>query len=360
MRLNAAKRRETWVWGIAVIAALFLGLVFFLPYVFVITLAILVAYLTNPIYRRIDKKLNKPGLSAALTAISAFFIIIIPLFIVGGLAVVQLRDIVSEIRSESFEFNKESLQQISYEITNTINRFLEPIVGNPEVIKEGRVEEFITNQIPSLLNSGVNVVVDFSKSLPSLLTSSIIFLFLYVGYLTGQKKLLENIRILSPFREKETDLYLNRIGAMTNAMFTGQLLISFCQSLVGALSLALVGFGEYFILLTLVFTFLNMIPLGSGIITIPVGAIIALTGNVIGGLMVILTHIFVVSNIDNFMRPKLIPKDVQFSPGLTLLSVFAGVYYFGLLGVIYGPVVAIVISTTIETYIQLKKDKKVY
>ena len=98
-----------------------------------------------------------------------------------------------------------------------------------------------------------------------------------------------------------------------------------------------------------------MIPLGSGIITIPFGIGMMLFGNVFGGIFVIAFHIIVVTNIDNFLRPILVPREARLDSALMLLSVFAGIAMFGAFGIVIGPVLMIVIVTTISVYLAVYK-----
>ena len=92
--------------------------------------------------------------------------------------------------------------------------------------------------------------------------------------------------------------------------------------------------------------------------TIPIGVVMALTGNIVQGVFVILFHLLVVTNIDNLLRPRLVPKNARLNSALTLLSVFSGLALFGPAGVIYGPVVMILLITTFEMYAEYNKHIK--
>ncbi|MDT5050379.1 MAG: hypothetical protein QOG75_6283, partial [Mycobacterium sp.] len=52
-------------------------------------------------------------------------------------------------------------------------------------------------------------------------------------------------------------------------------------------------------------------------------------GNITGGAFVVLGHLVVVTNLDNFLRPILVPRDARLNPALMLLAVFAGIAMFG-------------------------------
>jgi hypothetical protein len=76
---------------------------------------------------------------------------------------------------------------------------------------------------------------------------------------------------------------------------------------------------------------------------------------VLGGIFVIAFHIIVVTNIDNVLRPILVPKEARLDSALMLLSVFAGIAMFGAFGIVIGPVLMIVIVTTISVYLAVYK-----
>jgi len=144
---------------------------------------------------------------------------------------------------------------------------------------------------------------------------------------------------------------------MATAMVKGQFFISAVISALSAFLLIFLGMGQYFFLIFVLFTLLNLIPLGCGILMIPITIIAMLTGNFWPGLIVLIAYILI-SNLDSVIRPRIVPKTVTLSAGLTTLVAFGGIYYFGLLGVVYGPIVMIVIVTTITTYVTYRKQQE--
>jgi AI-2E family transporter len=65
--------------------------------------------------------------------------------------------------------------------------------------------------------------------------------------------------------------------------------------------------------------------------------------------------LIVVTNIDNFLRPILVPRAARLDSALMLLAVFAGIAMFGAWGIVIGPVLMIVIVTTISVYLAVYK-----
>lgn len=87
----------------------------------------------------------------------------------------------------------------------------------------------------------------------------------------------------------------------------------------------------------------------------PFGIGMMFFGNIAGGVFVFVFHLVVVTNIDNVLRPFLVPRDARLHPALMLLAVFAGITMFGFWGIVIGPVIMIVIVTTIDVYLAVYK-----
>jgi predicted PurR-regulated permease PerM len=177
----------------------------------------------------------------------------------------------------------------------------------------------------------------------------------FLSLLTNRDKVLLLIRRLNPLGEDITDLYMSKMGAMVKGTVMGQFVIAVCQGVAGAASIYIAGFHQGFFLFAVLLSALSVIPLGSGIVTIPFGIGMILFGNVFGGIFVIVFHLIVVTNIDNFLRPILVPRAARLDSALMLLAVFSGIAMFGAWGIVIGPVLMIVIVTTISVYLAVYK-----
>jgi predicted PurR-regulated permease PerM len=186
-------------------------------------------------------------------------------------------------------------------------------------------------------------------------TSAIIFLYVLISLLTNQQQVLTLVRRLNPLGEEVTDLYLAKMGAMVKGTVKGQFIIATVQGVLGAASIYIGGFHNGFFIFAIFLTALSVIPLGSGIVTIPFGIGMVLFGNIVGGLFVVLFHLLAITNIDNFLRPILVPREARLDPALMLLAVFSGLAMFGFWGIVLGPVLMIVIVTTISVYLAVYK-----
>ena len=90
----------------------------------------------------------------------------------------------------------------------------------------------------------------------------------------------------------------------------------------------------------------------------PAGIILLAFGSVWQGLLVLLSGLLVVSNIDTLLRPLLVPKEANLNAAMVLIGALGGLHLFGFLGVIYGPVVMIFLVTTVEIYLEHYRERQ--
>jgi predicted PurR-regulated permease PerM len=176
-----------------------------------------------------------------------------------------------------------------------------------------------------------------------------------MSLLVNQDKLLALFHQINPLGPRISKLYAERTAVMTKAMARGQFIIAFVQGTTDALLLYLAGLHSLFFFFVVLLTALSIIPLGGGIVAIPIGIGMILTGHIWQGALVVLGHILIVTNEDNVMRPRLVPQEARLDPALTLVSVFSGLAMFGFLGIVIGPVIMILIVTTIQVFMEVFK-----
>lgn len=152
--------------------------------------------------------------------------------------------------------------------------------------------------------------------------------------------------------------YAEKSGLIVTASLKGQFVISIVTAITSTLLLCVfMGIWQYFIFFVIGLTLLGMVPLGSGIIVIPIAFVVMLTGDFWTGFWILLIYLVVICNIDSVLRPRLIPKKANLIPAITTLATFSGIYYFGILGVIYGPLIVVLLMTTAGIYASTRQQK---
>lgn len=327
------------------IAVLF-GAYFLWNYFLLIVLASIVAFTFNPIYQRLLKRLgNNKTIASSLTLILTILAIVIPMIIIFAITVKEVASAVDHLKGVDLAKTETAVIAALNDLLNKLNI---PYQLSPEVIKETLtkgLQTFGTTILKSLASTVGNFFGFF--------TTAIIYIFVFLSVLLNQEKIISLVKRLNPLGKEVGELYLNRTGAMTKAMVKGQFIIAILQGLIDAALLAVAGLPDLFFFFFVFLTALSVIPLGGGIVAIPIGIGMILTGNIWGGLLVIFGHILIVTNIDNVLRPRLVPQQARLDSALTLLAVFSGIKFFGFLGIVIGPVIMILIVSTIQVYLEV-------
>jgi predicted PurR-regulated permease PerM len=339
---------------VAVIIAVLFGAYFVRPFFSAIVLAAITAYLFNPLYNWFAKRVKRKSTASSLTLLVAVFVMLIPVIIVVIFTLIQVNHLIDYLNTTN---TSASLNDLGTKVLNGINNVLARIPGaHPITIDQ--FNEATKNVVTALASLVANVIVSSVTSISSAITSLFIYFYTFLALLTHKDYLVNMLKQLNPLGPAMTERYLDRVGSMTAAMARGQFVIAICQGFVEAIILQIAGIHDLFFFLFVLLSILSIIPLGGGIVAIPIGIIMLLTGQVWQGVFVLVGHFAIITNIDNVLRPRLVPKRIRLDPALTLLAVFSGVAMFGFLGIVIGPVLMIVIKLTIEAYIEANSPRK--
>lgn len=329
------------------VIALAFGAYFLRAYFVLIVVAAVGAYLFTPLFRLLCRRLPS-GLAATGTLLAALVAVIVPVGSAVFLAVAQISRTAGEVADWVQATDPSALG-------DKVLKFVNGLLARVPFVHLELTMDSLRGAMVNVAQRGgellLHVLQGAVGGAVGAITSAIIFLYVFLALLTHREELQTLIRRLNPLGAEVTDLYLAKMGSMVRGTVGGQFVIAVCQGVAGAASIYIAGFHQAFFVFAIVLTALSIIPLGGGVVTMPFGIGMALFGNVPGGLFVFLFHLIVVTNIDNFLRPVLVPRDARLNSALMLLAVFAGIGMFGFWGVVIGPVLMIIIVTTIDVYL---------
>ncbi|MFL0288329.1 AI-2E family transporter [Mycobacterium sp. SMC-21] len=338
--------------AVATVLAVGFGAYFLRGQFMLVVVAGVVAYLFTPLFRRLSKRLST-GLSATLTLLAALLVVVVP---ISGAVAIGVVQITAMIRNVSQWVSRNDMGALGTRALQAANDLLSqiPYLHHVTLTPES-VQKWIITFAQRAGEWGLNVLQTAAGGLFGALAGAVIFIYVFISLLVNGDDVVLLIRRLNPLGEDVTDLYLAKMGAMVRGTVLGQFVIALAQGVSGAISIYIAGFHDGFFIFAILLSALSVIPLGGGIVSIPFGIGMALFGNIGGGLFVILFHILVVTNIDNVLRPILVPREARLDSALMLLSVFSGIAMFGFLGLVIGPVLMIVVVTTISVYLAVFK-----
>jgi predicted PurR-regulated permease PerM len=132
--------------------------------------------------------------------------------------------------------------------------------------------------------------------------------------------------------------------------FKGTLLIGVLKGGLGALTFWIFGISSP-VLWGVVMVILSVIPMvGAWLVMYPAAIIMMMAGQIWQGIAVFLIAAIIIGNIDNVLMPRLVGREAGMHDLLIFFSTLGGIYVFGLMGFIAGPLLAALFVTILDIY----------
>lgn len=130
------------------------------------------------------------------------------------------------------------------------------------------------------------------------------------------------------------------------------ILVSFVISLVGLYIYSFVGFDiKYPLLAALAIGFVDALPiLGSGTVMIPWAIIVACKGNLNLGIAILILWL-IMTVVRQIIEPKVVSGKIGIHPIFTLVAMYTGFRFCGVLGLFVGPIILIILKNIFENRI---------
>ena len=321
-----------------IVGAIILGifvLTFFIlrPIIIPIIFGLLFAYIFSPLYKKIKTKVKGKNIPALLLLLGLVVLIAVPLFYLVPILV-----------NQAFE-TYVLIQNVN--MNEVVGGFIQSDISSAIAIN---LDNLIGQIFSGFLNQFKNMLIN----LPSMLLLFAVFLFTFYFAIRDSDDMREYISTLSPFSDSTEKKFLKEFRGITNAIVFGQVFIGIVQGLAVGVGLFFLGVPKTLIL-TFIASIVSMIPvLGSWIVWMPVGLFLIFTGQTFNGIFLLLYGALFVSTIDNLIRPYLLSKQSNLPIALSVIGTIGGLYFFGIAGLVLGPLVLAYVLIIIEFYQQGK------
>ncbi|BBO80741.1 AI-2E family transporter [Desulfosarcina ovata subsp. sediminis] len=323
------------------ISAVFLSMI--RAFLMAIFMAGIFAALTRPIYYRLERWLGgRRSLASVLTLLLIIFVVLIPLTILTGVVTGQAikvgQSVTPWVRAQIEQPNMLSdyLERLPY---------YEHIMPHSELILRkagemvGRISQFLINNLSSATMGAVNFLF-------------MLFTWLYTMYffLMDGEKLLEKILYYLPLEDRDEQQMLDRFTSVTRATLKGTAVIGILQGGLAGAAFWVVGIPSS-AFWGVIMVVLSIIPsVGTAVVWVPAAVILGFNGAIAKGVGLAIFCGLVVGSLDNLLRPILVGKDTQMHELMIFFGTMGGIFMFGMVGVIIGPIVAALFVTVWEIY----------
>lgn len=198
---------------------------------------------------------------------------------------------------------------------------------------------YATELFPSILGSAADIF----------LTLLVLYFILY--YMFYQSTAFEaGLLKYAPFREVHALKFASELRNATYSNVLGQGIISLSQGIIFAIGLTIVGFPDP-IFWGVIGTFISFLPvIGVPVMALGFSVILFLNGHTWQGLFLIGWGFVLVVYLDNYLRLFINKRIANTHPLITIIGVVIGIPLFGILGLVFGPVLLSYFLLLVEIY----------
>ena len=280
----------------------------------------------QPLHRWLSPKL-KPALAAGLVVILAIILIVGPGISFVGLVATEAQAIAGGVIRSPILARLAELRIGQFDVGPQIAALGEQIVS------------FVGRSALSVLGTATRVTLNL-----------IIALFGLYYLLLYPESAWQAVRPYIPFSTESTERLRRRFRDVTNSTLIGTGLIAAVQGTLVGLGFWWSGLSNAFFwgVVTAVLSILPVV--GSGLIWVPATLVLVFDDRIWPAVFLGLWGLVLVGNIDNILRPLIYRRWANIHPLVTLIGAFAGVRFFGLLGILIGPLALSYLFELIRMY----------
>jgi predicted PurR-regulated permease PerM len=315
---------------------------------FLVTLATAasISILLSSLYERLAARLKgRRSLAAGLATVLIAVVILVPIASYGIILVRQAIEVHDRVR---LPLEPAALSDLwSRELPERFPwlRSLQEYFGATSV--DGALARVAP--ILSSLAAGVNHIV---QSALAGVTTAFLYLILFLlamfFFLRDGRRFAAGIVGLLPFSEPEREEMFQSVGRTVKGVLYAMVVVPVAQGLLAVLGFWLFGLPSPFFWGTMLIFGATIPGVGAPLIWVPAAIYVLFAVSVWKGIGLILYGTFVISLIDNFIKPLLLHGTAQIHTFLAFLSLVGGLLTFGPAGFLLGPVVLSLLQSMVK------------
>lgn len=278
--------------------------------------AVVMYVLFRPFFGHLIVKWSWPRWLATFSVvIVSFMLLVLPFLVVG----VMITDKIQELLEHTDRINEVLVQ---------VQQFVGFDFHDPQTVQRliGSLQSEVFGGFTWFLSSAGGI----------LLTVSMMYFMLWF-MLMNHLKFETSIQRFFPFTRVEVDEFAEELKSSTFGNVLGQGLICLVQAISLGIGFAVFDLPDPFFWGTITF-FISFLPvIGAPVIFVPAGLISLAYGNASAGYGILIWGFLLVTNIDNLLRYFISKYFADTHPLITIIGVIAGIPVFGILGLVFGP-----------------------
>ncbi|WP_345949764.1 MULTISPECIES: AI-2E family transporter [unclassified Mucilaginibacter] len=279
--------------------------------------AIVLYVMFRPLFLYLTEKRRwNAAISALLIIVLSLIVIVIPFLLLSFMVIEKI-----------ISFKTSTLPIDSW--VDKIDMFTAEHFNQPRFAEETlqKLGGYAADLFPSLLGSAANIIL-------TLLVLYFILYFMFAQLREFEAGLLR----YAPFSEQHALKFAVALRNATYSNVLGQGIISLVQGVLLANGFWIVGIPDA-VFWGVIATFISFLPVvGAPTLSIPAGIYLILLGRNWAGIGIMIYGLLFIGNLDHVLRMVINKRIANTHPIISIIGVFIGLPLFGILGLVFGPV----------------------
>ena len=276
----------------------------------------------------------RKSLAAIIIIIISFLIVVLPV----GILITMIFAKVSNLTSDS---------ELIKDLVNVFSSKLEQL----------HIQVSLQNIVSNLTKIVSQHAGDFLSSSLSIAASLLMMYFLLYFLLVNVKKMEAKMMHYLPFDNDKINLFAKELVDQTYGNAIGVPAVATAQGIAAYIAFLIAGIPDAGIYAVLT-GFASIIPLvGTAVVWIPISIYLFAINHYWQGVFLVIYCVLILTNLDNLVRMYVSKKIGDVHPITTVLGVIIGLKFFGLTGLVFGPLLISYFLLMIKLYHENYKTK---
>lgn len=330
--------------------------IFYMPFL----VAFIIALMLEPCIRFIMKKTKLKRKASSILVFVIAIIIIVGLLVWAGVTIVSEASNLLTSLNEYFEKGYALVQDMLSKIDFSRLQIPENIMNT---IQESAIEFLGT--LTEWAKNALTGAINFLTSIPTIGVYTVITLLSLYFMCVDKVYMIDQLEHHMPQTwVKKIGVHLKGLVKSLGGYLKAELtlvLISFVISVIGLYIFHFAGLNiEYPLLMALIIGFVDLLPIfGSGTFMLPWAVLTACTGDFTLAIAILVLWA-IMSVVRQMIEPKIVSGHIGIHPIFTLIAMYTGFKFIGVLGMIIGPILLIVLKNIFAAFIDKGVFKSIF
>ena len=320
----------------------------FQPFLMPIFMAVILAGLCFPVFHWVNARLKgRANLAALVTCLGITALIIVPFVALAIMLASQATQAYQELQVALNEGKIQEMMNLRDQpyvgwVLETIDQY----VDLDQIDLVGSLASLLQSVSLGALRHSTAVVSGIAHMLTSFLIMIVTMFFLF----RDGPALADQVSDWTPLSDNYEAQIVKKFQEVSSATVVGSLVTAIAQGMAGGITFFLVGIPNILFWGTLTALF-SLVPLvGTAVVWLPWALFLFATGETVKAIVLVVLSIVFVGGIDNVLRPALIEGKTRMHTMLVFFSIMGGISYFGIVGMVVGPIIVALGLTFLELY----------